>query len=96
MVRAHQQHKALWLLLSGATHRMKEEPDYYTLLTYSDYPEYYRKVIEADVKRTLEEKTEESQDKLGRILRNLAKRNPYVGYCQGLNFVVNFLLVMQF
>jgi hypothetical protein len=33
VVRAHQQHKALWLLLSGAIHRMKEEPDYYSLLT---------------------------------------------------------------
>lgn len=23
-------------------------------------------------------------------------RNPYVGYCQGMNFVVNFLVLMQF
>ena len=25
-----------------------------------------------------------------------SRRNPYVGYCQGLNFVVNFLITMQF
>jgi hypothetical protein len=33
---------------------------------------------------------------LSNILRTLAKRNPFIGYCQGMNFIVNFLVIMRF
>lgn len=61
-----------------------------------EYPEYFAKVIDADVKRTAQESSEEGLKKLSNILRCLTRRNPYIGYCQGMNFVVNFLIMMQF
>lgn len=30
------------------------------------------------------------------ILQAFAKRNPYIGYCQGMNFVLQFLMTMKF
>lgn len=33
---------------------------------------------------------------MNNILKSYAKRNPFVGYCQGMNFIVNFMIVMQF
>lgn len=86
----------MWLILSKAKFRIKEEPNYYELLKKIDYPEYYTKVIDADVRRTAPESTEEGLLKLRNILGCLTRRNPYVGYCQGMNFVVNFLIMMQF
>lgn len=31
-----------------------------------------------------------------RILKCYARRNPYVGYCQGMNFILNFIMTMEF
>jgi uncharacterized protein YpiB (UPF0302 family) len=31
-----------------------------------------------------------------KILLNYARRNPYIGYCQGMNFILYFLMDMQF
>jgi hypothetical protein len=86
----------VWLLCSRAEFRLRENRDYYKTLKTEEYPEYYHKVVEADVRRTLEEKSEENQEKLSNILRTIAKRNPFVGYCQGMNFIVNFLVIMRF
>jgi hypothetical protein len=33
---------------------------------------------------------------MSRILKAYSRRNPYVGYCQGLNYIVNFILEMGF
>ena len=92
----HQLRKSIWLLLSKAVFRIHQHTGYYEALKHSQYPEYYSKIIEADVRRTLELKSSENHKKLSNILRSLAKRNPYLGYCQGMNFVVNFLVIMQF
>jgi hypothetical protein len=86
----------MWLLLSKAVFNIHDNPGYYEALRDCEYPEYYGKIIEADVRRTLEKKSEETQGRLKDILRCLAIRNPYVGYCQGMNFIVNFLIGMGF
>jgi hypothetical protein len=96
MIRALQFHKIMWLLCSKADFRLRENREYYRTLKVSEYPEYFHKVVEADVRRTLEEKSEENQERLSNILRTVAKRNPFIGYCQGMNFIINFLVIMRF
>ena len=96
MIRALQYHKSMWMLCSKAEFRIRENKDYYATIHGCEYPEYYQKVVEADVRRTLEEKSEENQEKLSNVLRALAKRNPFIGYCQGMNFIINFLVIMRF
>lgn len=86
----------MWLLCSKAEFRIRENKEYYATIRSCEYPEYYHKVVEADVRRTLEEKSEENQEKLSNVLRSLAKRNPFIGYCQGMNFIINFLVIMRF
>ena len=33
---------------------------------------------------------------MSKILYSFARKNPYIGYCQGMNFIAAFLLQMQF
>ena len=56
------------------------------------------KDIKKDINRTVQRgQTNEAELKmLGNVLTAFSRRNPYVGYCQGLNFVAYFLLTMQF
>ena len=35
-------------------------------------------------------------EKMRNVLQAYAKRNPYVGYCQGLNFVLEFVMRLKF
>jgi hypothetical protein len=61
-----------------------------------DYPNPGFHQIELDLHRTFDEEGEElDQDKIKAIrnvLRAYIKRNPTVGYCQGMNFVVARLI----
>jgi hypothetical protein len=51
-----------------------------------------------DLHRTV--KKSDTSDEDTKALRNVlvafSRRNPYIGYCQGLNFIAFFLLTMQF
>ncbi len=31
-----------------------------------------------------------------KILITYARKNPYIGYCQGMNFILNFIITMGF
>lgn len=31
-----------------------------------------------------------------KVLQAYARRNPYVGYCQGMNFILHFIMTMGF
>lgn len=57
MIRAQQYHKSMWMLCSKAEFRIRENKEYYATIRSCEYPEYYHKVVEADVRRTLEEKS---------------------------------------
>ena len=49
---AHKTRKAIWKLLSHTMFRQDQNPNFYQALLENNYPEYYGKVIENDVKRT--------------------------------------------
>lgn len=50
-----------------------------------------------DIRRTYANViTQEIKDKMFRILYTYAKRNMEMGYCQGINFIVYYLLEMKF
>ena len=61
-----------------------------------DYPNPCFNQIELDLKRTFPGDPQEIVDKyigsLRNVLNTFLKRNPTIGYCQGMNFIVGNLL----
>jgi hypothetical protein len=95
--------RKLWLLGSGAQTLLKDNPGYYESLlelvpSYPN-PNFYQ--IELDLHRTfstnenLDHHTKSNRDILRRVLTAYIKRNPTVGYWQGMNFIVA-VLITQF
>ena len=89
------------MLASGAKFNMINNKDLYNnLLNYNDYPKYFERAITQDLHRTVNKTTSFSIDedipKLKNVLIAFSRRNPYIGYCQGLNFIAYFLITMQF
>ena len=89
--------KNIWMVSSGAKQEMKEHPNYYiNLLT--KYPEEisenHYQIILKDLPRTFINKEEEKKylKRLENILIAYSRRNPFIGYCQGFNFIVAFIL----
>ena len=89
--------KNIWMISSGAKQEMKEHPNYYiNLLT--KYPEEisenHYQIILKDLPRTFINKEEEKKylKRLENILIAYSRRNPFIGYCQGFNFIVAFIL----
>ncbi|CDW83987.1 tbc domain-containing protein [Stylonychia lemnae] len=94
----------LWLRASGASASMSlpENQSYYKNLKRLEmnYPNPSFNQIELDLRRTFYElkisKSEQLIDKLRNVLATYCKRNPTIGYCQGMNFLVGRLIkVMQ-
>jgi hypothetical protein len=92
----------LWLRASGASAMMNlpENKGYYRRLkaTKMQYPNPSFNQIELDLRRTFTElkvggkSSERLIGKLRNVLTTYCKRNPTIGYCQGMNFVVGRLL----
>ena len=54
-------------------------------------------IISKDILRTpCAVKNEDRKEKMTRILNNFALRSSRIGYCQGLSFLINFILNMGF
>ena len=95
--------RPLWLRASGATAMMSraENKDYYRRLKKMemDYPNPSFSQIELDLGRTFTElkinQTVDLINKLRNVLYTFVKRNPTIGYCQGMNFLVARLLKMM-
>ncbi|CDW73574.1 tbc1 domain family member 2a-like [Stylonychia lemnae] len=96
--------KHLWLRASGASAmiNLPENRQYYRNLKKQamDYPNPCFNQINLDLRRTFFElkinKSEQLIDKLRNVLAVYTKRNPTIGYCQGMNFLVGRILkVMQ-
>ena len=87
------------MLASGARFNMHHHRGLYEqLLSYETYPDYFLKDIKKDIHRTIPNGNVNNTElkSLGNVLTAFSRRNPFVGYCQGLNFVAYFLLIMQF
>ncbi len=72
-------------------------PDYYLRLCQLEtFPDYYEHQIALDIKRKLslqsdEIDTEMKKKTLSRVLNCYVKRNSNVGYCQGFNYITNYM-----
>ena len=89
------------MLASGAKFNMINNKGLFEgLLNYESYPKYYDRAIFNDLHRTVNKTTSQSFDddivSLKNVLTAFSRRNPYIGYCQGLNFIAFFLITMQF
>ncbi|KAK1948018.1 Growth hormone-regulated TBC protein 1 [Phytophthora citrophthora] len=91
-----------YMNLSGASEKQENAgSNYYANLVKSAETmetETFRQ-IELDIDRTFGHSgttvcSESGRDQLRRILRAYSLRNPAIGYCQGLNFIVAFLMLM--
>ncbi|KAG1700165.1 hypothetical protein DVH05_011974 [Phytophthora capsici] len=91
-----------YMNLSGASEKQENAgPNYYADLVRSAKTmdtETFRQ-IELDIDRTFGHSgttvcSKSGRDQLRRILRAYSLRNPTIGYCQGLNFIVAFLMLM--
>ena len=74
---------------------------YDKLVSYEDYPSYYDRQIDLDLNRTVSvqcsgEEKAQTLKSLRNLLQAFARRNPFLGYCQGLNFIAYFILTMGF
>jgi len=93
-------HKQLWLRASGALAQMTNNPGYYATLKKlaADYPSPDFHQIEIDAIRTYSnikgaEHRQEQEKRLVEVLTAFVKRNPKIGYFQGMNFLASLLLL---
>lgn len=87
---------AAWMLLTGAEARKAAQPQLYERLVAASAPRSVEEAVELDVRRTFPEHnrlTPEFVERMRRVLLAYAKRNPEVGYCQGMNFVAASILL---
>jgi hypothetical protein len=88
---------AAWMLLTGSAARKEAQPQLYERLVASGATKQVDEAIELDVKRTFPEHealTPEFVERMRRVLKAYSRRNPEVGYCQGMNFVVASILLI--
>ncbi|PBK72497.1 TBC-domain-containing protein [Armillaria solidipes] len=89
----------VWMECSGAL-EMKEPGSFTDLLAESDPSSHAAMEIEKDVGRTMPLNVffggdGAGVDKLRRVLTAYSRRNPDVGYCQGMNLVTSTLLLVH-
>lgn len=92
----------VWMKYSGAEERMKSNPNVYATLLEKEIEPAISQVISADVHRTYPDnvhfqkiicKSSES-NLLKNILKAFAAQNPYIGYCQGLNYIAALIILI--
>ncbi|KAI0951548.1 hypothetical protein AcW1_008567 [Taiwanofungus camphoratus] len=89
----------IWLECSGGL-EMREPGLFADLLAQSDSESSVVREIEKDIGRTMPlniffGRTGAGVDKLRRVLTAYSRRNPAVGYCQGMNLVTSTLLLVH-
>ncbi|CAL1715843.1 unnamed protein product [Somion occarium] len=89
----------VWMECSGGL-EMKEPGLFTDLLSSVDHETSVLREIEKDVGRTMPlnvffGRTGAGVDKLRRVLTAYSRRNPAVGYCQGMNLVTSTLLLVH-
>lgn len=87
-------HRNIWLKCSGAYNKMLMHPGYYDSLKFSPlkYPHPGTTDIEKDLCRS--NASEDATEAIRSVLCAFIMRNPSIGYCQGMNFLAQRLLVV--
>ena len=89
--------KELWLICSGAKLEKINNKGYYEKISKisSEIPSWNFSVqIEKDLNRSKYKNDIQFINKARRILNNFSLRCPTIGYCQGFNFIVEFILTV--
>ncbi|XP_061830704.2 growth hormone-regulated TBC protein 1-A [Nerophis lumbriciformis] len=96
------EHRAfIWMVTSGAQNQLEKNPGYYQSLLAAQHDTKVVESISTDLNRTFPDnvqfqKTSKTclQKALYNVLRAYGQHNPTVGYCQGMNFIAGFLLII--
>uniref|UniRef100_A0A8C8ZUU9 Growth hormone-regulated TBC protein 1 n=1 Tax=Prolemur simus TaxID=1328070 RepID=A0A8C8ZUU9_PROSS len=96
------EHRAhVWMALSGAQARMDRNPGYYQRLLQGEGEPGLRDAISTDLNRTFPDnvrfqKAAEPclQQALYNVLVAYGRHNRAVGYCQGMNFIAGYLILI--
>ncbi|XP_037102674.1 growth hormone-regulated TBC protein 1-A [Syngnathus acus] len=96
------EHRALiWMAASGAQEQLEKNPGYYQALLKAQHDPKLVETICTDLNRTFPDnvqfrKTSNPclQKSLSNVLRAYGHHNAAVGYCQGMNFIAGYLLII--
>ncbi|XP_077568628.1 growth hormone-regulated TBC protein 1-A [Stigmatopora nigra] len=96
------EHRALiWMVASGAQEQLEKNPGYYQTLLGAQHDPKLVDTISTDLNRTFPDhvlfrKTSNPclQKALYNVLRAYGHHNASVGYCQGMNFIAGYLLIV--
>ncbi|KAK4832791.1 hypothetical protein QYF61_025659 [Mycteria americana] len=96
------EHRALiWMIVSGAQTNMEQNPGYYHRLLEGEKNDKLVEAIKTDMNRTFPDnvkfrKTADPclQHTLYNVLVAYGHHNKAVGYCQGMNFIAGYLILI--
>lgn len=96
------EHRGLiWMAASGAQEQLDKNSGYYQTLLGAEHDPKLVETIRTDLNRTFPDnvhfrKTSNPcmQKSLANVLVAYGHHNPAVGYCQGMNFIVGYLLIV--
>ncbi|XP_059233471.1 growth hormone-regulated TBC protein 1 isoform X4 [Mustela nigripes] len=96
------EHRArIWMGVSGAQAQMDQNPGYYQRLLQGEHDDRLEEAIRTDMNRTFPDnvKFRKSADPclqktLYNVLLAYGRHNQGVGYCQGMNFVAGYLILV--
>ncbi|XP_045909161.1 growth hormone-regulated TBC protein 1-A-like isoform X2 [Micropterus dolomieu] len=91
----------IWMAASGAKERLESNPGYYQSLQAMEHDSKMKETIHTDMHRTFpdnvlfQSKGEASlQTALYNVLVAYGHHNKAVGYCQGMNFIAGYLIII--
>ncbi|XP_030643421.1 growth hormone-regulated TBC protein 1b [Chanos chanos] len=91
----------IWMAASGAQQQLEENPGYYHSLLQTQSDTNLKEIIQADLHRTFPDNIQfrSSSDQclqkaLYNVLLAYGNHNKDVGYCQGMNFIAGYLLII--
>ncbi|KAK5621793.1 Growth hormone-regulated TBC protein 1-A [Crenichthys baileyi] len=96
------EHRArIWMAASGAQEQMESKPGYYQSLLAMEHDAKLKETIHTDMHRTFPDnilfksRAEEGLQKdLFNVLLAYGHHNQAVGYCQGMNFIAGYLIII--
>ena len=89
--------RELWTICSGAKLSKLNNESYYKKISKisSEIPSWnFSMQIEKDLNRSRYKNDIQFLNKTRRILNSFSVRSPTIGYCQGFNFIVEFILTI--